>query len=84
MKKSKKGIKTKILPLEAKRRVRSKTKNISEVTRSLFAETWRNYLDEVSMVSIKVKEKGTKGAKSLKKEVKLKKSKKLKKLSLVK
>ncbi len=30
-------------------------KSISEVTRNLFSDAWRSYLDQTSMVAIKVK-----------------------------
>lgn len=30
----------------------------SEITRSLFSDTWRNYLDEVYMVAMKINKKG--------------------------
>lgn len=59
MKKSKPEPKTKILHLTQKKAVK-KSKEASEVARSLFSETWRVYMDGVNMVSVKMtkKEKG--------------------------
>ncbi|MBO6522405.1 MAG: DUF3253 domain-containing protein [Balneolaceae bacterium] len=54
MKKSKTESKPNILQLAQKRSVKEITRS-SEVARSLFSETWRVYLDEVNMVSVKMK-----------------------------
>ena len=54
MKKSKTESKAKILQLAQKKSV-EEIKHSSEVARSLFSETWRSYLDEVNMVSVKMK-----------------------------
>ncbi len=54
MKKSKTESKSNILQLAQKRSVKE-IKRSSEVARSLFSETWRVYLDEVNMVSVKMK-----------------------------
>ncbi|MEQ9309601.1 MAG: hypothetical protein RLN90_09110 [Balneolaceae bacterium] len=73
MKKSKIERKARILYLKS----RAKTSDVvrsSEVTRALFSETWRSYLDEVNMVSINRKNR---------KETKVDNSKKTIYLSLV-
>ncbi len=54
MKKSKIERKANILQLAQKKSVKE-IKRSSEMARSLFSETWRVYLDEVSMVSVKMK-----------------------------
>ncbi len=54
MKKSKTESKSNILYLAQKRSVKE-IKRSSDMARSLFSETWRVYLDEVNMVSVKMK-----------------------------
>lgn len=54
MKKSKIESKSNILQLAQKRSVKE-IKRSSEMARTLFSETWRVYLDEVNMVSVKMK-----------------------------
>lgn len=54
MKKSKIERKARILYLKSKVKTTDKARS-SEVARNLFSETWRSYLDEVHMVSIKMK-----------------------------
>lgn len=54
MNKSKIESKSNILQLAQKRSVKE-IKRSSEMTRTLFSETWRVYLDEVNMVSVKMK-----------------------------
>ncbi len=56
MKKSKPEPNTNILYLTQKKAVK-KSKEASEVARSLFSETWRVYMDGVNMVSVKMSQK---------------------------
>ncbi|RNC84546.1 MAG: DUF3253 domain-containing protein [Balneola sp.] len=74
MKKSKPEPNANILHITQKQAVK-KSKEASEVARSLFSETWRVYMDGVNMVSVKMtKSKG---------ETKIDRSKKPVRLSLV-
>lgn len=70
MKKSKTVHKANILELAQKKSVEEIMRS-SEVTRSLFSETWRVYLDEVSMVSVKMKTSAKEKIDSSKKPVRL-------------
>ena len=56
MKKSKPEPKTNILHLTQKKTAK-KSKEASEVARSLFSETWRVHMDGVHMVSVKMNQK---------------------------
>ncbi len=53
MKKSKRENKARILPFTKTVKLEG-DKNISEITRNLFSETWHSYLDQVSMVALKL------------------------------
>ena len=53
MKKSKREKKARILPIKSKSKT-EKIQNVSEVTRSLFSDAWRSYLDQVSMAAVKL------------------------------
>lgn len=80
MKKSKPETNAKLLHLKSNTKA-SSAANVSEVTRLLFSETWKNYLDDVTMVSMKVTEKSIK---EVKKGIDFGKPKKHGKLFLVK
>jgi len=54
MKKSKTESRAKILYLKSKQKA-TKTVHASEMARTLFAERWRNYIDQVYMVAIQMK-----------------------------
>ena len=70
MKKSKIERKANILELAQKKSV-EEIKRSSEMARSLFSETWRVYLDEVNMVSVKMKKSAKEKIDSSKKPVRL-------------
>ncbi len=53
MKKSKREKAARILSLKKKKIAGNKEK-MSEITRSLFTETWRTYMDQVSMAAMKL------------------------------
>ena len=74
MKKSQPETRAKILYLISESRVDNASQP-SEVARSLFSETWRSYMDEVNMVSLKMDKDGTMKVASSKKEVQMDDSK---------
>lgn len=53
MKKSKQETNARIIPFK-KSHATHEADDVSEVTRSLFSDTWRTYLDQVSMAAIKL------------------------------
>lgn len=78
MKKSRREIKARILRLKSKR-VIDRSVSMTEITRSLFSATWKNYIDDVKTVArlnkqnlIKITQKGKKlGPRKLKSSVNL-------------
>lgn len=73
MEKKKSKLRARILKLNPERKT-AKTESASEVARSLFSETWRNYLDDVKLVAVTLNKKGVRKIKEKRKTSGQKKS----------
>lgn len=73
MEKKKSNFKARILKLNPERKA-DKAESASEVARSLFSETWRNYLDDVKIVAVTLNKKSVRKIKEKRKTSGQKKS----------
>lgn len=67
MDKKKSKFRARILKLNPERKT-AKAVNASEVARSLFSETWRNYLDDVKLVAVTLNKKSARKIKEKRKK----------------